>query len=366
MRRHGIHEYTRKTTPTAILVGVFSCLIGRDEARDLLIAHGADTLNHPGGTLLAHLGRVEARLAAWGARDDLRLAGLCHAFYGTDGFAEHLLPLERRDELAAAIGTEAEEIVYLYASCDREFSYPGIGREDGLFRDRFTGETLTPTAMQRRDFAELTAANELDVLRENRELWDRHGGALLKLFTRWRPLLSEAAFKDARGLLRLEGEERAAFLRGLERGDVVTGVVAVIASFGVTFVELGGVEAMMNIPEVSWRPVDTPADVIAEGEEHAFEVLDVDIDRERVSLSLKALEPDPMAAFARAGFDGVRTATVTHVVTFGVLVEVAPGVHGVLHKDDLGDRAPGEGDELAVEVTAVNLVTRRLGLRLHG
>lgn len=339
--------------------------MGREEARGLLIAHGADTLHHPGGTLLAHLDRVEARLASWGARDDLRLAGLCHAFYGTDGFAPHLLPLERRDVLASAIGATAEEIVYFYASCDREFSYPGAGRADGLFRDRFTGETFVPTAGQQADFAELTAANELDVLRENRELWSRHGGPLLRLFTRWRPLLSEAAFEEARGLLRLEGEERAAFLRGLERGDVVVGVVAVIASFGVTFVELGGVEAMMNIPEVSWRPVDTPAEVIAEGEEHAFEVLDVDMDRERVSLSLKALEPDPMAAFARAGFAGIRTAAVTHVVPFGVLVEVAPGVQGVLHKDDLGERAPGQGEELAVEVTGVNLVTRRVRLRLH-
>ncbi|MFF9911551.1 DUF6817 domain-containing protein [Streptomyces sp. NPDC013457] len=53
---------------------------------------------------LGRLDRVEARLAAWGARDELRVAGLCHAFYGTDGFSEHLLPLEEREVLAAAIG----------------------------------------------------------------------------------------------------------------------------------------------------------------------------------------------------------------------------------------------------------------------
>ncbi|MFE5484333.1 DUF6817 domain-containing protein [Streptomyces sp. NPDC056527] len=172
--------------------------MGRDEARDLLIAQGADTLNHPGGTLLAHLDRVEALLTAWGARDALRLAGLCHAFYGTDGFAEQLLPLERRDELAAAIGAEAEEIVYFYASCAREFSYPAVERENGLFRDRFTGETFAPTATRRADFAELTAANELDVLRVNQELRSRHGGALLGLFTRWRGLLTGPASAAAR------------------------------------------------------------------------------------------------------------------------------------------------------------------------
>ncbi|MFD7320113.1 DUF6817 domain-containing protein [Streptomyces sp. NPDC059875] len=339
--------------------------MGRDKARDLLIAHGADTLHHPGGTLLAHLDRVEARLAAWGARDDLRLAGLCHAFYGTDGFAEHVLPLERRDELAAAIGAEAEALVYFYASCDRAFSYGRLGREDGLFRDRFTGETFTPTGEQKADFAELTAANELDVLQENGALRARHGGGLLKLFTRWRSLLSEAAFKDARETLALKGEEREAFLNGLERGDVVTGVVSVIASFGVTFVELGGVEGMMNIPEVSWGVYDVPGDVIREGQELTFEVLGVDLSRERISLSLKDLEPDPLRAFARAGFGGVRTGRVTKKVPSGVFVLVADGVEALVDRDDLDGRSPQPGDELAFEVTAVNVVTRRVRLTLR-
>ncbi|MFJ3580877.1 DUF6817 domain-containing protein [Streptomyces sp. NPDC090127] len=197
--------------------------MGRDEARDLLIARGAGTLDHPGGTLLAHLDRVEARLTAWGARDELRLAGLCHAFYGTDGFAEKLLPLERRAELAAAIGAEAEGLVHFYASCDREFSYPRLAAPDGLFRDRFSGRTYMPTTRQRADFAELTAANELDVLNENQDLRARHGGALLRLFTRWRGLLTEDAWHAAREGLALRGPERAAYLRGLARGDVVRG-----------------------------------------------------------------------------------------------------------------------------------------------
>ncbi|MEU6877860.1 DUF6817 domain-containing protein [Streptomyces sp. NPDC046712] len=339
--------------------------MGRDEPRDLLIAYGADTRDHPGGTLLAHLERVEARLAAWGARDELRLAGLCHAFYGTDGFAEHLLPPERREILAAAIGTEAEALVYVYASCDREFSHPGLGQEDGLFRDRFTGETFTPTGRQRADFAELTAANELDVLQENRELRTRHGGGLLKLFTRWRSLLSDAAFKDARETLALKGEEREAFLNGLERGDVVTGVVAVIATFGVTFVELGGVEGMMNIPEVSWGVYDVPGDVIRQGQELTFEVLGVDLSRERIFLSLKALEPDPLRAFARAGFDGLRTGLVTRRVPSGVFVLVADGVEALVDRDDLDGRSPQPGDELTFEITAVNVITRRVRLTLR-
>ncbi|MFD7975733.1 DUF6817 domain-containing protein [Streptomyces sp. NPDC059071] len=79
----------------------------------------------------------------------------------TDGFAESLLPLERRPELAAAIGEEAENLVHFYASCDRDFSYPALPDPAGPFRDRFTDETFTPTDRQRADLAEITAANEL-------------------------------------------------------------------------------------------------------------------------------------------------------------------------------------------------------------
>ncbi|MFC8275672.1 DUF6817 domain-containing protein [Streptomyces sp. NPDC057271] len=338
---------------------------GKDAARDLLIARGADGMDHPGGTLLAHLDQVEARLTAWGAREALRLAGLCHAFYGTDGFAGHLLPLEGRAVLAAVIGEEAEKLVYFYASCDRDVSYATLGNEDGLFRDRFTGETFRPTERQRRDFAELTAANELDVLEENRDLRIRHGGGLLRLFTRWRPLLSEAAFEDARRSLTLKGREHEAFLAGLERGDVVTGVVSHIASFHVTFVELGGVEGMMNIPEVAWGPYDLPGDVIREGQQFSFEVLGVDLGRERIFLSLKGLEPDPLRAFVRAGFGGVRTGRVTRTVPSGVRVLVTDGVEVLVDREDLDGRSPQAGDALTFEVTAVNVVTRRVRLSLR-
>lgn len=122
------------------------------EARALALLRelGADRLDHPGGTLLAHLERVRAQLGAWGARPELCLAGLCHASYGTDGFATALMPVGRRAELAAVIGAEAEEIVYLYAGCDRSASYPVLAADDGTepstvaFRDRFTGRFHSP------------------------------------------------------------------------------------------------------------------------------------------------------------------------------------------------------------------------------
>ena len=160
-----------------------------------LAARGAAAIPHPGGTLLAHLERVHALLARWGARPALRYAGLCHAFYGTDGFAVALGDPSRRDELAALVGEQAERLVYLYASCDRGFSYPALAEPDGPFRDRFTGTVLRPPLPLRRDFAELTVANELDIAAVNPDLRAQSGPALLRLFTSWRNLLSQAAWQ---------------------------------------------------------------------------------------------------------------------------------------------------------------------------
>ena len=108
---------------------------------DLLVERGADCIEHPGGTLLDHLGRVASLLEGWGATDDVQKAGLCHACYGTDGFAPSLLGLDERGLLAARIGRRAEAWVYLYASCDREVVYPALGSRGSLwFRD---GSRLT-------------------------------------------------------------------------------------------------------------------------------------------------------------------------------------------------------------------------------
>ncbi|MEU9253005.1 DUF6817 domain-containing protein [Streptomyces sp. NPDC048270] len=162
---------------------------------------GADRVPHPGGTLLVHLVRVRQLLASWGARPELRQAGLCHAFYGTDGFATALLPLARRPELAAVIGAEAEEIVYLYASCDRAASYPGLGDGTASFRDRFTGRVHSPAPQLRRDFAELSAANELDLARTDPAFRARWGAGLLSLFGGFRELLSEPAWRECQAVL---------------------------------------------------------------------------------------------------------------------------------------------------------------------
>jgi uncharacterized protein (TIGR00369 family) len=160
-----------------------------------LASYGAKEIPHPGGILLAHLERVHALLGEWGARPAVRLAGLCHAYYGTDGFPTALGDLARRDELAAIIGEEAERLVYFYASCDRRFSYPHLAEPGGPFKDRLTGTVLHPPLPLRRDFAELTVANELDIVQVNPDLRAQFGPGLLGLLTSWRKLLSDPAWQ---------------------------------------------------------------------------------------------------------------------------------------------------------------------------
>lgn len=166
-----------------------------------LASRGAAAIAHPGGTLLAHLERVGALLGQWGAPPAVRLAGLCHAWYGTDGFDAALDGLGFRNGLAAIIGADAEQLVYFYASCDRRFSYPHLARRGGLFRDRFTGTVLCPPLAMRRDFAELTVANELDIAGASPGSRAKYGAELLDLFTSWRDLLSIPAWQAVRATL---------------------------------------------------------------------------------------------------------------------------------------------------------------------
>jgi len=92
--------------------------------------------------------------------------------------------------------------VYFYASCDRRFSYLLLAEREGPFKDRFTGTVLRPPLRLRRDFAELTAANELDITAVNPDLRAQHGQDLLRLFTSWQALLSDAAWQAAQATLR--------------------------------------------------------------------------------------------------------------------------------------------------------------------
>lgn len=167
---------------------------GTQQIHEFLLERGAGQLPHPGGTLYEHLIRVAALLADWGAGQDLQAAGLCHACYGTGGYPHALLRLDERAVLTGLAGARAEALVYLYGSCDRSAVYPALKQPGPVpFRDRFTGRTHIPPEHDIRAFTELTAANELDVIRHNAALAARHGVALQQFFAGARARLSDAA-----------------------------------------------------------------------------------------------------------------------------------------------------------------------------
>jgi hypothetical protein len=162
-------------------------------ALELLRQRGADLIDHPGGTLLDHLVRVQERLRSYGAPVDLQLAGLTHAAYSTDGFDTALLTRDERPLLTEAIGAAAEMLAYRYAATDRVPLYRQLGQPLVVWTDRFTRSGITLDPADVAPLVELTVANELDVLEH---LGVAANDALREMFTRARPVMSAGAWAD--------------------------------------------------------------------------------------------------------------------------------------------------------------------------
>ena len=168
-----------------------------------------------------------------------------------------------------------------------------------------------------------------------------------------------------------QSEVRSEFLHQLQKGQVRKGVVSSIVNFG-AFVDLGGVDGLVHVSELSWKHIDHPSEVVAVGDEVTVEVLDVDMDRERVSLSLKATQEDPWRVFARTHAIGqIVPGKVTKLVPFGAFVRVEEGIEGLVHISELAERhveVPDQvvnvGEEVMVEVIDIDLERRRISLSL--
>jgi hypothetical protein len=130
----------------------------------LLDELGASDIAHPGGDLRSHLIRTHDTLRAWSAPDDVCLAGLIHAAYGTDGFPQALMPLDERPRLRSLVGEAAEAIVYRYCSCARQVSYARLDEVPWPLTDRFTGDVVLLDRDEASAFAVLTIANERDIV----------------------------------------------------------------------------------------------------------------------------------------------------------------------------------------------------------
>jgi pimeloyl-ACP methyl ester carboxylesterase len=143
--------------PQPLAVAVASVL---DRAERWLELRARD-VPHLAGTLLEHLRRTALWLERWSAPAHVRVAGLCHAAYGTDGFDTALT--SDREELTARIGARAEQLIYDYCACDRSHLYAQLGASSLTLRDRWNGAERSLSAEDLTDFALLTLANELDV-----------------------------------------------------------------------------------------------------------------------------------------------------------------------------------------------------------
>lgn len=132
-----------------------------------------------------------------------------------------------------------------------------------------------------------------------------------------------------------QAEQRQAFLDELTSGEIREGVVSSVVNFG-AFVDLGGMDGLVHVSELSWQHVSHPSEVVSVGDKVQIKVLEVDLDRERISLSIRQTRDDPWESFSGAhGVGDVVDGTVTKTVPFGAFVSVADGVEGLVHVSEI-------------------------------
>lgn len=166
-------------------------------------------------------------------------------------------------------------------------------------------------------------------------------------------------------------ELREAFLDNLKPGEVRRGTVSSVVNFG-AFVDLGGMDGLVHVSELSWKHVDHPGSVVAVGDEIEVQVLEVDLDRERISLSLKATQQDPWQDFAASHRVGELVyGRVTKLVPFGAFVQVGDGIEGLVHISEMSahhvelpEQVVTPSEELWVKIIDLDLKRRRISLSI--
>ena len=166
-------------------------------------------------------------------------------------------------------------------------------------------------------------------------------------------------------------EQREDFLANLKPGEVREGVVSSVVNFG-AFVDLGGMDGLVHVSELSWKHVDHPSTVVAVGDKITVQVLEVDYSRERISLSLKNTQQDPWAEFAGAHRVGELVyGRVTKLVPFGAFVQVGEGIEGLVHISEMAghhvdhpEQVVSAAEELWVKIIDLDLQRRRISLSI--
>jgi small subunit ribosomal protein S1 len=166
-------------------------------------------------------------------------------------------------------------------------------------------------------------------------------------------------------------EQRQQILDRLNPGDVVDGQISNIVDFG-AFVDLDGMDGLIHISELSWSHVNHPSEVLEIGQDVKVKVLDIDRERQRISLGLKQTQSDPWQQVLDTYSEGDEVeGKVTKVVTFGAFVEILPGVEGLVHISELAQHhvenpreVVSQGDEVKAKIIEVDGERRRLSLSL--
>ena len=170
-------------------------------------------------------------------------------------------------------------------------------------------------------------------------------------------------------------KERAAqkeeTLASLEEGQTVEGTVTKLVDFG-AFIDLGGIEGLLHISEMSWGRIESPSEVLSEGEKVEVKVLGVNKEEERISLGLKQLLPDPWEEFADKHYEGeVIEGKITKLVDFGAFMEVEKGIEGLIHISQLSHRHVKTADEVVnvgdvreAKIINIDADQERVGLSL--
>jgi small subunit ribosomal protein S1 len=168
-----------------------------------------------------------------------------------------------------------------------------------------------------------------------------------------------------------QAEERNAFLDGLAEGEVRDGVISSVVNFG-AFVDLGGMDGLVHVSELSWQHVNHPGELVKVGDKVTIKVLEVDRERERISLSIRQTSDDPWDVFARDHEVGdVVEGMVTKTVPFGAFVSVSDGVEGLVHVSEIAihrvespELELSIGQQVKVKITEKDDERRRISLSI--
>jgi small subunit ribosomal protein S1 len=168
-----------------------------------------------------------------------------------------------------------------------------------------------------------------------------------------------------------KGKQKKAILDSIQPGKVLEGTVQRITDFG-AFVDIGGIDGLVHISQLSHQHVDKPSDVIGEGQKVTVKVLSVDRDNERISLSIKETLPGPWTNILEKAQKGsVLEGTVRRLVSYGAFVEVLPGVEGLVHISQIAHKHIAtpfevlkEGQKVKVKVLEVNENDQRISLSI--